>query len=224
MMSRRVGNLKDRRKGLSTSEVVWVAYSDFTLKKVKTELGINTVESQSLFAEIGAIAITDYLAQTLKRNVPLALAINTEKARSELIIINILLEAKEQASTDTSLFSGIDFNVDKERGLTGFCDYILGGSNEQFYLDTPVLTVVEAKNENIVSGLGQCIAEMVAAQLFNQRDSHELPCIYGAVTTGDEWKFIKLKDNVAYIDQDLYYIRDIENIIGILVQMIGQEA
>ena len=46
-----------------------MAYSDFTLKKVKTELGINTIESQSLFAEIGAIAITDYLAQTLKRNV-----------------------------------------------------------------------------------------------------------------------------------------------------------
>ncbi|EGJ32766.1 MULTISPECIES: hypothetical protein [Moorena] len=145
-----------------------MAYSDFTLKKVKLDFNIQTVEDQSLFSNSEEIEISDYLAQTLKRNLPLALAINTEKARSELIIINILLEVKEKSSQKISLFSGIDFNVDKEKGLTGFCDYIISGSEEQLYLDLPVITIVEAKNENIISGLGQCIAEMYAAQLFNQ--------------------------------------------------------
>ena len=200
-----------------------MAYSDFTLKKVKSDFNIQTVENHSLFSKIAELPISDYLAQTLKRNVPLALAINTEKARSELIIINILLEVKEQSSQKISLFSGIDFNVDKEKGLTGFCDYIISGSEEQLYLDAPVIAIVEAKNENIISGLGQCLAEMYAAQLFNQEENHDLYCVYGAVTTGDEWKFVKLENNVAYIDNDLYYISDIKKIIGILVKMAKRE-
>ncbi len=201
-----------------------MAYSDFTLKKVKLDFNIKTVENNSLFWNIEALEISDYLANTLKRNVPLALAINTEKARSELIIINILLEVKEQLSGKISLFSGIDFNVDKEKGLTGFCDYIISNSEEQLYLDVPIVTIVEAKNENIISGLGQCIAEMYAAQLYNEEESHDFLCVYGAVTTGDEWKFIKLKENVAYIDNDLYYMSDIKKIIGILVDMAKQKA
>ncbi|NET65838.1 MAG: hypothetical protein F6K63_16135 [Moorea sp. SIO1G6] len=201
-----------------------MAYSDFTLKKVKLDFNIQTVEDQSLFSNSEEIEISDYLAQTLKRNLPLALAINTEKARSELIIINILLEVKEKSSQKISLFSGIDFNVDKEKGLTGFCDYIISGSEEQLYLDLPVITIVEAKNENIISGLGQCIAEMYAAQLFNQEESYDLPCVYGAVTTGDEWRFVKLEKNVAYIDNDSYYISDINKVIGILVNMVKGKA
>ncbi|NEP36820.1 MULTISPECIES: hypothetical protein [unclassified Moorena] len=201
-----------------------MAYSDFTLKKVKLDFNIQTVEDQSLFSNSEEIQISDYLAQTLKRNLPLALAINTEKARSELIIINILLEVKEKSSQKISLFSGIDFNVDKEKGLTGFCDYIISGSEEQLYLDLPVITIVEAKNENIISGLGQCIAEMYAAQLFNQEESYDLPCVYGAVTTGDEWRFVKLEKNVAYIDNDSYYISDINKVIGILVNMVKGKA
>ena len=201
-----------------------MAYSDFTLKKVKSDFDIQMVESDSLFSHIEAIEISDYLTSTLKRNVPLALAINTEKARSELIIINILLEVKEKLSGKISLFSGIDFNVDKEKGLNGFCDYIISASQEQFYLDMPVVTVVEAKNENIVSGLGQCIAEMYAAQLYNKKGNCDCPCVYGTVTTGDEWKFIKLEGNMVYIDYDAYYITEIKKIIGILVEMVGQRA
>ncbi len=121
-----------------------MAYSDFTLKKVKTDFKLETIENRSLFSDIEELEISDYLIKTLKRNVPLALAINTEKARSELIIINILLEIKDKIPEKFSLFSGIDFNVDKEKGLAGFCDYIISNSPEQLYLDAPVITIVEA--------------------------------------------------------------------------------
>ncbi len=197
-----------------------MSYSDFTLKKVKSDFGLQTIENLSLFSDTKSLEISDYLSQTLKRNVPLALAINTEKARSELIIINILLEVKEKLSDKISLFSGIDFNVDKDQGLTGFCDYIISNSSEQLYLDIPVITIVEAKNENIISGIGQCIAEMYAARLYNEKQNINLQSIYGAVTTGDEWKFIELRDNKVYIDLNSYYISDIAKIIGILVEMI----
>ncbi|MCB1768099.1 MAG: hypothetical protein KDJ31_00115 [Candidatus Competibacteraceae bacterium] len=201
-----------------------MAYSDFTLKRVKSELNLKIIENQSIFSDVQSIGISDYLKETLKRNVPLALAINTEKARSELIIINILMEVKQMFSDRVSLFSGIDFNIDKERGLAGFCDFILSNSSEQLYLDSPVIAIVEAKNENIIAGLGQCIAEMYAAKIYNEKEGRDLPCQYGAVTTGDEWKFIKLENDTAAIDLDVYYVSEIDKIIGILAAMAQQRV
>lgn len=199
-----------------------MAYSDFSLKKAKAELGLEFIEGHALFADLDPIEISLYLTQTLKRNVPLALAINSEKARSELIIINILLELKEQLHDKISLFSGIDFTVDKEKGLNGFCDYIISASQEQLYLESPVIAIVEAKNENIIGGLGQCIAEMVAAKIYNDKEQLDWPVIYGAVTTGDEWKFLKLENNRVFIDSEVYYISDIGKIVAILIKMVAR--
>jgi hypothetical protein len=201
-----------------------MAYSDFTLKRVKAEFNLEIIESRSIFSHIQGVEISDYLKETRKRNIPLALAINTEKARSELIIINILLEIREKFPNQVSLFSGIDFNIDKDKGLTGFCDFIIGNSPEQLYLDSPVITIVEAKNENIIAGLGQCVAEMYAARIYNEKEGRNLIRLYGAVTTGDEWKFIKLENNTISIDLDFYYVSGIEKIIGILVKMVQQQA
>ena len=201
-----------------------MAYSDFTLRKVKADFQIKTVEDLLLFDEIQERDISHHLTDALATNVPLALAINTEKARSELIIINILLEVKKQLAEKISLFSGIDFSVDKENGLTGYCDYIISQSPEQFYLEVPVLVIVEAKNENIILGIGQCIAEMYAAQLFNQKEGRTLAAIYGAITTGDEWRFIKLIDRVAYIDQHSYYISELKKVVTILIHMADQRG
>ena len=199
-----------------------MAYSDFTLKKVKADFQLKTIESLSLFDAIQEVEISAYLAATLARNLPLALSINTEKARSELIIINILVEVKEMLSESISLFSGIDFTVDRELGLNGYCDYILSQSAEQLYLDAPVMTIVEAKNEDIISGLGQCIAEMYAAKLYNEKENQHTPCIYGAVTTGDKWKFLKLVHDAVYIDKPHYHISGIGKIMAILLQMLQQ--
>ncbi|OAD18878.1 hypothetical protein THIOM_005516 [Candidatus Thiomargarita nelsonii] len=197
-----------------------MAYSDFTLKRVKSELNIKIIENEELFPNIDGIEISQFLETMLKRNIPLALAINTEKARSELIIANILLEVKDQLKNEVSFFSGIDFTVDKDKGLNAYCDFILSRSIEQFYLETPVVTIVEAKNENITAGLGQCIAEMYGAAIFNERESNKIACIYGAVTIGDEWKFIKLLEDTAYIDTEKYYANDIQKIVAILVEMV----
>jgi hypothetical protein len=81
-----------------------MAYSDFTLKPVKSELNIKVIENEELFSNIDGIEISQLLQTILKRNVPLALAINTEKARSELIIANILLEVKQQLNNEISFF------------------------------------------------------------------------------------------------------------------------
>ncbi len=146
------------------------------------------------------------------------MALGTEKASSELIIVNVLLEVKRQLNV--SFFSGIDFTVNKEKGLNGFCDFIISQSPEQLFLDVPVLAVVEAKNEKIVGGLGQCVAEMIAAKIYNEREGNAVPCLYGAVTTGHIWKFLRLEQDAAYIDIDDYYIKDTRKIIGIFGHML----
>jgi hypothetical protein len=197
-----------------------MAYSDFTLNRVKKEFGLTIDEKLDLFAAVESSECSDYLKFTLQENVPLALAINTEKARSEMIIAPILIEVRRDLKQQISLFSGTEFNIDSARGLNGICDFIISRSREQLTVNAPVLTIVEAKNENIKAGLGQCIAEMLAAQIFNQNEGNLIETIYGAVTTGNIWKFLKLVGSVVFIDQTDYYINEVGKILGILYSAV----
>jgi hypothetical protein len=194
-----------------------MAYSDFTtLSKVREAFGLTIEESIDLFTDIPEALPSSYLQTTLNENVFLATAINTEKARSELIIAPVLLEVRRMLNFQIGFFSGSEFNVDMQAGLSGYCDYILTASKESYEIRTPVVTLAEAKNESIKSGLGQCIAEMVAAQLFNQRNGEQIESIYGAVTTGTDWKFLKLTDKTIWIDKRDYFINEVSQILGIL--------
>ena len=156
-------------------------------------------ERTDLFAQVPELAMSDYLSMTLKENVPLALAINTEKARSELIIAVVLVELRKRLNYHISLFSGVEFNVDPQQGLNGVCDFIITRSLEQFFISAPVIVLVEAKNENITGGLGQCIAAMLAARLFNAQEGQHITTVYGVVTSGSVWKFLQLVDSTVYI-------------------------
>jgi len=200
-----------------------MSYSDFTLKKVKQELKIKVIEDKDLFSSIKEVQVSDYLLTTLKYNMPLALAIGTEKARSELVIANVLLEVRRLLNNQISFFSGINLDVDKDRNLNGFCDFILSKSSEQFYLNAPIVIIVEAKNENITGGLGQCIAEMFASSLFNEKENDPLPKIYGTVTTGNTWRFLEYEDNIACIDVVEYHITNVNKIVGILTEMASDD-
>ena len=192
-------------------------YSSFTLSKVKSDFGIVTNETQDLFADTTPIHPSDLLVLILKEQLPLAGAINTEKARSELVIMPVLMEVRRVLGNQISIFSGSSFEVDSSQGLDGCCDFILSRSLEQYYIASPVLTIVEAKNESIPSGLGQCIATMIAARLFNQREGNSTNILYGAVTTGTDWKFLKLEGQIAFIDINDYYIKELDKILAILV-------
>jgi hypothetical protein len=191
-------------------------YSQFDIETVKTELNISIVESPNLFAGIADIQSSDYLRETLAFNTSIALAINSEKSRSEMIIAPILWELKRLYPDRVSIFSGKEFSVDPARGLTGFCDFMVSRSPQQLLISAPVITIVEAKNENIELGLGQCMAEMVAAQIFNQRRNNEVPTIFGTVTTGSNWKFMRLEGDVVSVDLTEYFLSQVEKVVGIL--------
>ncbi|MFH7026375.1 MAG: hypothetical protein ACHBN1_13450 [Heteroscytonema crispum UTEX LB 1556] len=199
-----------------------MAYSDFKLKEVIQSFGLTINETSGLFADISEEECSDLLTTILKENIDLAVSINTEKARSEMIISPILLEIRRKFNNEISLFSGIDFNVDNQMGLNGFCDFIISLSREQLFIRAPVITLVESKNENLKSGLAQCIAEMIAAQLFNEQQGNSIKTIYGAVTIGTIWQFLKLQGKIISIDLSEYYIKDVKKILGILSSAIKQ--
>jgi hypothetical protein len=193
-----------------------MAYSDFNLSRLRESFELKLLEPSDLFAACVPIEASEYLKLAIAENLSLAIAINTEKARSELIIAPVLLEVRRQLGFQIGFFSGSEFNIDPERGLTGYCDYILTATRDSYEVRSPVVTLVEAKNENIKAGLGQCGAEMIAAQQLNLRAGLHQP-MYGCVTTGSEWKFLRLVESALEIDRREYFINEVSLILGILV-------
>jgi len=201
-----------------------MAYNDFTLEALKEQFGLRTDAEGDYFAQVPPMAVSSKLREHLQRHVSRAIAVGTEKARSELIITPILLEVFDQFPPGLGLFSGVEFSPDPERGLRGTCDFLLTLSREQFTIEAPVVTIVEAKNENIRQGVNQCIAEMVAAQTFNRAKGSAIETIYGAVTTGTAWLFLRLKDVIVFVDRSEYHVSQVEKIVGILVAMLVEAS
>jgi len=60
-----------------------MSYSQFTnLEMIETNFGITIADKVGIFANLPESEYSDLLSQTLQENISLALAINTEKARS----------------------------------------------------------------------------------------------------------------------------------------------
>ena len=201
-----------------------MSYSNFTLESALEAFQLEKVESAGTFSEIDPIAPSAYLTTGLAKKVPLAAAIGTEKARSELIVADVLVELREKFNYRISFFSGIDFSVDVESGLVGICDFLVSLSPGQLLLEAPLIILVETKKDDPKLGLGQCIAEMLAAQRFNAEKGNDIPAVYGATTTGTEWQFLKLTGKNLQIDMEIYSIQQCEKILGILSSMVNQEV
>jgi hypothetical protein len=200
-----------------------MAYSNFTLRKVKQEFGLTIEEQGSFLPEITPIEPSAYLTETLRRNLALAIAVGTEKARSELLISPVLVEVREILDRQISVFSGTDFTVDESLGLNGICDFLISRSTEQLMIESPVLAIVEAKKEDLNAGMGQCIAEMIAAQKFNEINDTPRRTMYGIVTTGNVWRFLKLDDRTASIDLTDYALPPVDRILGILAYLVSAD-
>jgi len=157
----------------------------------------------------------------LEKRCFILLSPESEKARSEFIIAPILFEWQEHNQNFT-LYSGRNFDVDAKRGLTGECDFIITLTPPMQTIHAPVITMLEAKKQNIEQHLGQCAAQMIGAKQFNeQKDKQEIDMIFGCVTTGEAWQFLKLRQNTLTIDSNRYYLNDVAVILGVL-QIISE--
>ena len=198
-----------------------MSYIEFTIiVKVKQAFGLTTVEGPRFLPQITPIAPSATLTDFLANSLPVAVATGSEKARSEMIITPVLLEVRKILQQSISLFSGEDFTVDYKTGLSGICDYLISRSPEMLEIEAPAVAVVEAKKADLKTGIGQCVAEMVAMQKFNEAKGKPISVIYGSVSNGTQWRFLKLEDKIVSIDLNDYALPPVDEILGMLVWMV----
>ncbi|NEO82164.1 MAG: hypothetical protein F6K65_30415 [Moorea sp. SIO3C2] len=195
-------------------------YSQFTIEKVKQDFHLTTVEGVRFFPNSLEPIVPSPRLQGILEDLPWAIAVDTEKARSEVIINPVLLEVRRILERQISVFSGEEFNIDVSVGLNGVCDFLISRSPEQLTVEAPTIVIVEAKKSDLKSGLGQCIAEMVAAQRFNQAKEQPIAAVYGCVSSGTQWRFLKLEGQTVTIDLVDYPLPPLEQILSFLVWMV----
>jgi hypothetical protein len=196
-----------------------MAFSDFDLRTAVHTFSLTENRDTDLFVGVEPLELSESLRTWLDRLAPVALGINTEQARREFIIAPMLAEIRLRLGSSVNVLPGVSLDVDKSQGLSGYCDYLISRSPEFYYVQAPVVAVVEAKKEDLIAGMGQCAAEMVAIRLFNERDGTPIPAVFGCVTSGSNWRFLKLEGAQLFIDRVEYYLRDATKILGILVSI-----
>lgn len=196
-----------------------MAFSDFTLQSVETNFGV-TAQPAALFDDVAPVVVPAWLRDYLARTLQLPLV--SEKARSELIVMPVLLACRELSQNAIAIFSGSRLDVSPEQGLLGECDFLLARTPSVPEVRAPLVAVVEAKKNDVEAGLGQCVAQMIAARMLNERTGQQLPAIFGCVTTGEVWQFLRLDETVASIDQRRYYLDNVAGILGVFQAIVGR--
>jgi hypothetical protein len=194
-----------------------MAFSEFTLESAVYRLGV-AVREADLFPSLASAAAPDWLADLLARGTRLALI--SEKARSEFIVVPILLAARELSGGRLAIFSGQRLDVDAERGLVGECDFLLALGPAVPPLRSPIAAVVEAKKNDVEGGLGQCIAQMVAARAFNEAAGRAAASVFGCVTTGEAWQFLRLSGDAVELDGRRFYLDNVGGVLGALLAVV----
>jgi hypothetical protein len=196
-----------------------MAYKDFTLESIDTALGV-ALQPADLFPDVVPLLVPVWLQDLLGKTMQLALL--SEKARSEFIVVPILVAVRDLSDDTIAIYSGQRLDVQPERGLVGECDFILARTPPVPVLRAPIVTIVEAKKNDIEAGLGQCVAQMVGARLFNERAGRAGQSLFGCVTTGEDWQFLELQAGVVALDRRRYYIDNVGAILAVFRAIIGR--
>jgi hypothetical protein len=192
-----------------------MAYSDFTLVDLEEKFGI--IAQRKLLCD--KVEPVPTISDWLKYNIELAeeLPVKSEKAKSELIVMPILVELRKNNLKYFTIYSGDSLNIDER--LKGECDFILSKDTGSAEINSPIMQVVEAKRNDVEVGIAQCSAQMLGARKFNERKNKNQPTIYGCVTTGDDWLFMKLEDKIT-IDTKKYYLGNLPELLGVFQLII----
>ena len=198
-----------------------MSYADFTLDSIASNFSL-TFDTIQLFPDLGPLPVPPWLRDALERGsgqFPVS-----EKARSEFIVAPILLACRELSEGPLSIQSGVRLDVDPARGLVGECDFILSATPPLPGLRAPLVTIVEAKKHDIEAATWQCFAQMVGARIFNERAGHPIGEIFGCVTNGEGWQFLRLFEQMAEIDRRRHYIDNVGAILAVFGSILRRHA
>jgi len=214
--------LDDKSQTKQPNKRIIMAFSDYTtLQKLNCELGI-THKRQKLFTQINRIVPSTKLLEDLQEARDYY-SLTTEKAKSEFLITPMLREIRRTHLDSVGIFSGV--NLDSPiAGLSGFCDFILSHRPETVELTAPICCLVEAKNRTLEEGFAQCAAEMYAAILFNESSGKLHQFMYGCVTNGYDWNFLRLENQMLEIDTERFFLNQVEEILGVFQIIIENSS
>jgi hypothetical protein len=199
-------------------------YSQFTtLRKAITAFNLTLQERRFFPQAVQPIVPGEILKGYLELTLPAA-ATGSEKVRSEGIVFPVLVEVRRILDNQVSIFSGEDFTIDESIALNDVVDFLISRSPIVSTIEYPVLFITEAKKADLAAGYGQCVAEMVAAQKFNQVNGQTSETVYGCVSNGTQWRFLQLKGAVVTLDLTDYILPPVDQILGILVHLLSEES
>ncbi len=127
-----------------------MAYTNFTLYDLRRQFGIRD-QVQRLFADVTPLPMSNWLRDTLAMTQQMPLG--SEKAKSELIVTPILVELRNRNNNFFTVYSGEVMNVEPAAGLSGECEFILTKDTNTFAISAPIITVVEAKKDDLELGV-----------------------------------------------------------------------
>ncbi len=134
-------------------------------------------------------------------------SITSEQARREFLIAPIIREICRHTQQRVR----VEYPVAVSSWLKGTFDYYFQANN---------LVIIEAKRENLDNGFTQLAAQLIA---LDQWTDKETPMLYGAVTTGQDWRFgIFYRQNRQIVeDLKLYRVpEELETLLRVLIRII----
>ena len=117
-----------------------------------------------------------------------------------------------------TLFSGEELEVNAADDLSGACDFFFVLHPHKPYIESPIISLAESKNEDMEYGRAQCAAQLYGAKLYNEAEGKDIPILYGCATDGVEWQFLRFENNIFYIDNRIY--TNLNEILGVWHKVI----
>jgi hypothetical protein len=190
-----------------------MGYSTYRrLKTVTKKFGLSATQ-EALFENvtIQVIEPSSWLKETLQ--MAKLFPLTNEKVKSERIVSPILVEIANAYKDKITLFSGEDLEVNSKDDLSGECDFFFTLIPRSPYLESPIISLAEAKNDDMDYGIAQCAAQLYGVKLYNETEGKNIPILYGCTTDGVEWRFMRFENNIFYVDNKVY--TDLKEIIGV---------
>jgi hypothetical protein len=181
-------------------------FSSFTLPKAFKQLGVTQLQAWQIQAAV--IAPSPFFQERLSRLQRVFDLRNYEESKK--LLIDAICEEAILPFERLKIWKGAALESDT---LIGNVDYLIAAN--QAYLEAPMVCVIEAKKDDFVQGLAQCLVEMQACQWQNRQLGKNIDVI-GIVTNGDAWQFYRLTTTGEAYETLLYSLSDLPAILGAL--------
>jgi hypothetical protein len=183
------------------------SFSQIPRIDLSKEFGISIV-GDSFLPIVDSILVPSWLEHIIERGKGNLATMRTEKSISEALIAPVLMAVQEIFQDKITVFSGEPLATEE---LSGICDFLITKDPIAFDPQGGYFILVEAKKNDLLSGIPQCVAEMYTAQVLNGNDD----TVYGCVSTGLEWLFMKLEHKVAMTHPNVFTISEVDKILGV---------